>query len=549
MEKLKRLLSNISKSMKEVFKKFPITISIVYIITLVCVFGTDEFLDTFFDDAWFLLLVLTGMGTLFVETYFSKKTIKIIGTCISLGIAGVYRNLMLSETEIDEFLEKIYMTYVLVLPILTLYKMVKKSNLELHEYGLNVISNLGRCSIIYLLANLGIALVLFVFIELILDGKDFDIVEKTLVLLLGGYYIPSLINAFTDMTQEPGKFIKVLISYVCTPVVTFLLGILYLYILKITVNGELLKNSIFFILSLTFCTVIPVSLLLRNYNDKVFINKLSKVLMYLFIPFILLQLIAMGIRVNDYGLTSSRYMAYILVVFEIIFISLMIFKNSKYLTESLLFAVGLTVFLILGPLNYIKVPVMSQTARIEKILSKENSFDALDVKDKNECKSAYAFLLRNDGKEYLEKKIDKETLSQIDEYVPVRIEDDDTGNYEEYLYVSVYDNLDELDISNYSKIYEVSSNGYYWNEELDYSNYEIESRNNKRVIYADVEDLIQNMITAEMNGNEKTVFEKYRLLETKNENVDMYITNIYIRYELYSKDIEAFEISGYILEK
>ena len=403
-EKLKKLFANISNSLKEVYKKFPLTILIVYIVTLIHTFGTDEFVDKF-EDNWFEVMMIWGVGSLFIETYFSQKHVKVIGGILTFGIAVGFKELIESGGIYEEFIQRILITYVIVLPIITLYKMIKQSNLELHEYGINIISNFGKCSIIYILANLGILLVLSVFIELILDGDEWDIIEKILILLLGGYYIPSLINVFTDMKQEPGKFIKILVTYVFTPIVTLLIVILYLYIIKITIKGELLKNSIFFILSVTFGTVIPVALLLKNYKDNKLFDKLSKILVYLFIPFIFLQIIAMGIRVGDYGLTASRYMAYILVAFEIVFVSLIIYKKSKYLKEMALFAAFLVIIVILSPFNFIKVPVMSQTARIEKLLKENGNFSNMPEEAKKECKSAYTFLIRNDGKEYMEDKV------------------------------------------------------------------------------------------------------------------------------------------------
>ena len=46
-----------------------------------------------------------------------------------------------------------------------------------------------------------------------------------------------------------------------------------------------------------------------------------------------LQIIAMNVRVADYGLTESRYMGYLLIAFEVIFIALMIIKKAKYLDK------------------------------------------------------------------------------------------------------------------------------------------------------------------------------------------------------------------------
>ena len=62
-----------------------------------------------------------------------------------------------------------------------------------------------------------------------------------------------------------------------------------------------------------------------------FIDKVNRAIPYLFTPFIFLQIYSMGIRIKEYGLTESRYIAVILIIFEIIAIGLAVFKNSKYI--------------------------------------------------------------------------------------------------------------------------------------------------------------------------------------------------------------------------
>ena len=545
MGKLKTLFSNMSNSIKETYKKFPITIIIAYIITLIYAFGSHDFIRTFEKEDWLFVMIIWAIGAFFSETFFSKRKMKILGGIISLGIATGFRILLQSELQFEEVLQRILMTYTIVLPLLTLYEIIKKSKLKVHEYGLNVLSNFGKCTAIYILANLGIVLVLLIFIELILDGNDFDILGKTLILLLGGYYIPALINAITDMTQETGKFIKVLVMYVFTPIVIVLLGILYLYVIKITINGELLHNEIFFILSLTFSVTIPVALLQKNYANSDKLNKFTNMLVCLFIPFIILQIIAIGIRVNDYGLTETRYFAYLLIIFEIVFITLIFVNKSKYLDKSIIFATLLIIFATLSPLNFQKVPIISQTARINKMLSNAGSFENLTNDEKNECKRAYIFLTRNSNQEYMKKKIDEETLEKIENYVSEYNNEDEIATECSYIYVNNV--LDGLDISEYSKIYEIYK--YYSSEEINYSNYVVSNENNQVNVTIDLQEFMNKMIDADKKDNTDAAFEKYRLLETDNENIKVYLTNFSMSYEIYTKKTSYIEVSGYILVK
>ena len=182
MGKLKTLFSNVSNSIKETFKRFPITMVIVYITTLLVAFGTDDFVENFMDNMWFYAMGIWAIGTLFTETFFKKDFAKTIGGVVSLVIALACRWVINDEIYSKKLiLIKLIITYMSVLPLVTLYKIVKDSGVSLKEYALRVLSNVGRTTTMYILANIGILIVIFVFVELIVDGNDYDILSRTLI--------------------------------------------------------------------------------------------------------------------------------------------------------------------------------------------------------------------------------------------------------------------------------------------------------------------------------------------------------------------------------
>ena len=406
MGKLKKLFSNISNLLKETFKKFPVTMVIVYLTTIVCAFGTDDFVEAFMDDMWFLMMGIWAIGTLFSEKYFKNNIVRGIAQIISFIIAFVFRFILKDNGLSDNMtLIKIIMTYISVVPVLTVYKMLKDTEVSVKEYAIRVLGNISKTSALYALANLGIAVVMLVFIELILDGDDFDLLPRTLILLLGGFYVPAMINSITEVKNETGKFMKVLLTGILMPVALFLIATLYLYVIKIMISGELLNKSLFFILSLTFTLSIPGVILLKNYDDNKIVLVISNILFYSFIPLLILQIIAMNVRVGDYGLTETRYMGYLLIAFEIIFIALMIIKNSKYLDKIILVFAGFIIWGVLTPFNVFDVPVYSQTARITNMLDKVEKFEDLSDEEKNEKKKALRYVENSEYPEYIKKAV------------------------------------------------------------------------------------------------------------------------------------------------
>lgn len=550
MGKLKTLFLGLSNSLKETFKKFPVTIMIVYFATILCTFGTDNFVEGFIDDMWFFMLGVWAIGTLFTEKFFENKYLKIVSEAIALIIAILFRWIMIEKLyEGNLTLAKIVVTYMSVLPIVTIYKMLKDTGVSVKEYAIRVLGNISKTSSIYALANLGIVVVILVFIELILDGHNYDILPRTLILLLGGFYIPAMLDAITEVKNETGKFMKVLLTCILMPVALFLIGTLYLYVIKIMISGELLNKSLFFILSLTFTLAIPGVILLKNYEENKTVSVISNILFYSFIPLMILQIIAMNVRVGDYGLTESRYMGYLLIAFEIIFICLMMIKKAKYLDKIILVFAGFIIFGVLSPFNVFDVPVYSQTARITSMLNSVESFGHLTEEQKNECKKALRYIENSYKPEYIDGKITKEQKEAIENHIIVYSEKDTYGygNYD-YQYLSMYNTSTKIDIADYKMLYQVDDT-YGYEEKVDVNNYRLRDKEENINVTVDLENFLRQMYDAEKTNTKESRFEEVRCLETSDENVMFYVTHFSLSYESYQNELEYISIDGYLLVK
>ena len=552
MGKFKKLFSNISNLIKETFKKFPITMVIVYLTTIVCAFGTDDFVEVFVDDMWFLMMGIWAIGTLFSEKYFKNKFVRAAGQIVAFIIAFTFRFILMDSGLSENMtLMKIIMTYVSVVPLLTIYKMLKDSEISIKEYAIRVLGNIGKTSSIYALANLGVLIVIAVFVELILDGNDWDILPRTLILLLGGFYVPAIINSITEVKNETGKFMKVLLTGILMPVALFLIGTLYLYVIKIMISGELLNKALFFILSLTFSLAIPGVILLKNYDSNKAVLVISNILFYSFIPLMVLQIIAMNVRVGDYGLTESRYMGYLLIAFEIIFIALMIIKKAKYLDKIILVFAGFIIWGVLTPFNVFDVPVYSQTARITKMLDSVEKFEDLTSNQKAECKKALRYIENSSKPEYLDKKITQKQKDEITNYVIEYTEKDEYG-YEirdyDYQHLSMYNARQEVNIEGFKKLYQAERD-YSYDKDIDVNKYELTDGDKNISVTVDLENFIREMYKAEKDGNKEEVFEGLRYMKTSDENVVFFITNFSLSYETYKNELEYISMDGYLLVK
>ena len=157
-----------------------------------------------------------------------------------------FLNLSLRMTE--EIIGTIFSSYIIALLLLVIYKLSKESELDIKKYLLNIFSESFIVGITYIILNVGISAVAAIFITLILDGEFYSIIPRLLVLVLGIFYIPSMISVFSNAQNiKVNTFIEKLLLYVILPLTIIAIGIVYIYIAKILILRQIPKNVINFI--------------------------------------------------------------------------------------------------------------------------------------------------------------------------------------------------------------------------------------------------------------------------------------------------------------
>lgn len=537
MGKIKNLISNVLQSVKETYKKYPVTIVIAYVLTIVYILLMDDIIPEKVYEHIYMIGTLFAVGTLFSETILKEKK-KIISILASFIIAFIFDVLSNEEILEESLMTRILIAYTSTLFLITFYKLIKKSKLEFKEYCIRICENLLKCSVTYVILEIAVTIVTVIFGILILD--DFDIIFKALVFISGFYYVPAVIDAISNTNQEVTKFVKGLILYVFTPLALILLSIIYMYIVKIYIKGELLKNSLFFILALIFVFDFPTIVMLKNYDDSKKVKYIIYILTYAYIPCILLEVYAMNIRVSDYGITPERYLAYVFVLVEILSLSLLVIKKSKYIDKMILCMIPIILLLTITPLNPENIAYAMQAKRIEKVLAGKE-FDNLSDEDKKICYDSYEYLKRNEEEEYISERISEDQLLKVSEYNV-----SNTSYYYDNEYVYVKKSLDEFDISDYKYIYKIEDDYDTYN----YSKIVLENESEDVSVTIDLEELLEQLRKADMVGDADEEFENIDILETNNENYVVFLTYFSFNYDaLDEDDIEITGISGYILER
>ena len=510
---MKNIINLLKEKTRDIRKIFPLTFVLVMILT---VFLTLSFDGDVFDSETFenvsLFLILFISGTVFSESYFNKRY-------ISYGIF-----MILSLIMVILKIEKVTISYLLIINILNVYRFYLNSKVSLSEYLIKVFTNTLKTSILYWVLSIGGILISSVFAYLISD--EYEIIWRVLVLLTGCFYVPNLLLDFNNMNTEISKFIKILVKYVLETLVIMGFVIIYLYIFKIIITWDIPSNEIFRILSILFIIGLPIWTMNDYFSDKDFLNKINNVLPYTFIPFIILQVYAIFVRIINNGLTITRYLGIILVMLEIIYVTLYIFKRKKIDLMFIITCVYIIISFLIPGINMDDLSNRSQVSMIKKYISSDNNID------KKKVISSYEYLRNsNGGEEYLNKYLVKE-IPLIKEFM------NNNNIYERFQYINEELGNISYDISDYHNLKDIELYEYY-DKRIDELNIYIEGIN--------ITNLIKEYLNIYSSGELDDYFRMYH--EIVSDTKKIIIKRITISYDSGNKILDFCKIEGFLLEK
>lgn len=451
----------------EVFREYPVTMGAIIIAALIGAIlidmdsrSTEEFLEKAL--AFFLIW---SFQTLTFEECFSKKPIvRIAGTAVSALISAFCVYIFQSEAKlifgaeadsVKEMLARTLIVYAIIMVGMSIYHMFRRLEDDFETYATKAFLELLKASVIYGLFALGLAIIILIFNELIFDTDEF--LGRVELFLAGGIYAPMCLKAISGKNEHPGKFFRFCILFVLQPMLLIAFAIIYLYIIKIFVTNDIPSNRIFYILSFLFAIGMPIWTLIHGFQEKIGVfAKVTPFLPYIFLPFVILQCWSIGVRINAYGITPSRYGAVILILCECIYFALYTLHHIKKqeTISYLLFALmGVSFLTILFPgIRYDDTVIRSQ---MKRLIAQAQVLDEKDANATARIKQTYNAIRRVSykGEKALEENFSKSQLETFGSY----------SAYSYRQYESVYLNADNcfdgVDISAYSKAYSASASG------------------------------------------------------------------------------------------
>ncbi len=504
--KIKSIFNNFSSEIKNTFQTFPATATLVILISIILSIVLDQKEQNFkfLVDGMLPFLILWGPGSFLAEVYFSsKKRIRWISICFFAAIALSFIFLSRQKdvsfwsiaADLNQYqIARTMLTWWIVLFIISIYGIFRKSNLDFNDFAIHVFENLTKIGIIAAILSAGISLISLIFIFLILDSKNYDSMMRLQVLINCNVVGIGFLSSLRNLKEEISSFFSIIVKYILNILLIIAFAIIYLYILRIFITQIVPSNEIFRIIAALFIIGLPIWTMTGFFPDDNLLVKVTKKLPYIFIPFLGLQGYSIGIRIFEYGLTPLRYLCVAMIIFEIAYIVLHWQKKGQ--TESILiiFSILTVAVLIVPGLNMFSSSIDNQKQTLGKINTA--SFEQWAPEEQRRIAGAYFYLKElDDGKQILE-GLSQEQINSIENSSQYQ----DIFSQERY-FVHQF-TLDGIDIQGFKSLSEIH---FYSNQEpvilnaVPFKNVEEES-----VITVDMSKLIQEYLTADpTNENEK----------------------------------------------
>ena len=525
---MKKLLKDKLEIVKRILERFPVfsLLTIFTTLFLVVTLGTNLINDIILTRALTFIAILAS-ETLLIETKYYKGDFKKLVYCLGAAvIAGMLINFDIFNNPLNYIIKRIISTHITVCLLLSIHVLYKKSKQKFNEYITNVFINIFKVSIINSILVVAVCILGLIFNILIYESEY--TIPKLIILVTGLFYIPNVVFSLVNFEKKEQNFFKALISYIFFAQLIISYVLVYAYIIKIIVMRRIPQNEVFSIISLLFVMQLFICTMVSYIKD----NKVNRILPILFMPFILLQGYAIGIRIFEYGITPQRYMGLMLIAFEIIYGILYIVKKNKI---SNMFIYLSIIAIISGALPYINMYDISDYSQY-RILKEYKKNNKLTVDDKIKIYGAYEYLDSSiGGKKYINKVLKQDDKITIYGYSSlINTEDNKT-------YISASKEISNINVKKYNnlQIFSISDN-FSKGKKLEDEFKNITIEDSKVDILSKINEYIEN------SKDIDTYFENNNGIEV---DKNTYIILNYVELEIENDKVYYYEIDGYLLKK
>ena len=386
------------------------------------------------------------------------------------------------------------------------------------------------------------------FFEDLFQGRIYEYLAAVCFIFVNGTFILNYYNysleetipkdETSDFTFLPSKARKIFGNYIFLPLTILYFLILFAYVIKIAITGIWPKEIVVYMGTGYFAFAILCYYFIYP-EESSFFNKLKNSILISFFFVGGLMSYAIGVRINQYGLTMRRGIIVLIAICILLYPLLgLLFKNHRLslLMYTIVWVFGVGIF---GPVTIDQLALSSQLSRLNHLLAEENiqiplgswALSWLTGESVYQISEKISYIADN----YLsaginqileEKDICKEDFRRCSPYVKVYLGidrndiqydfDHTPSRASEYLSFVSRDAIWEswLNIKEYSKIYDVSK-----------SLFEVESAGKTTTI--DSRELIIPHLDELLAISKKEGYKDYPPYEILTGNMKFLITRVY----------------------
>ncbi len=176
-------------------------------------------------------------------------------------------------------------------------------------------------------------------------------------------------EAAAEASHYPG-FLEILVSYIAIPLAAVYTMVFAAYFLKILVTFKWPAGQLGGMV-LAYAAAGLIIYILASPLENRFAALYRRLFPFFLIPIVIMQLISVGIRLNAYGITESRYYVASFGLFSLVCGVLLIFKPVKRNGVIAVLAALLAIASVVPPLDAFSVSRRSQINRLETMLTAE----------------------------------------------------------------------------------------------------------------------------------------------------------------------------------
>ena len=573
-------------SIKNTFKRFPLTIISAILATIFLILSTfDEYAEAYnnkmmsFGLVFVFGIFLYAFIKLFNEglrNYYDLKNLKnnnlfkILSYVITLPILyGVYE-LVYHENKVMAFYDNNFIYFTLIAALVVGSSFVGKFNY--HKDFVAYVAKILRAFIISniysFIVFIGISGIIFALNSLFkfnfgssvyLRVAIFSFILFNVVTFFSDF--PKVRDSFTDYKYP--KAFRILLVYIITPIVIIYTAILLAYFVKILVLWQI-PNNLIVNLVIWFASFSIVYLFFLSRVETVtFINKFKIVFPFTLFPLLGMMFFAIYLRIKEYGMTENRYI--VIAVGLWIFLSLIyyIFYRENSNISIPIFLSVIILITGIGPASATSLSIRSQNARFEKLLRDNKMIAGEEIKPniniesdaKSQIVDIVSYMVRTDRVDklsYMPKdfKLNEDSFTKLFGFSNII----ESKNYLGYSYT---DNLPtdselgfDIDIEGYKHLIYV----YSLDDVVSSGNYKFEKDKKEIKIYKKSKSdykIIMTIDLAKLRDNLKLLYKTKDRIELEDLAIEkdgykVLFTNIYFGSE---DNLDDAYIEFYLLTK